>query len=1186
MSSTQDSKIGPVSPLLSRPPEEASLSRLLERARVYRWRGTVASRMLSLTLSPQLAALFGTNGETFELDLDDVLERRCHANDASRARLALATAMSPAAGDPSFRVELRLWNTKERRWWWCLLMGEAHGESDSNTLHFDGALQPLHDSVALQETLAEKRRADQRAQIMLDATPLCANFWDEDFRNVDCNQEAVNLFGLKDKQEYLDRFADLSPKFQPDGRPTSEKAAEMVSKAFREGYARFEWLHQTLKGEPIPAEITLRRVKSGDGFIVAGYTRDLRELKATMAKKQEADERAQIMLDATPLCVNFWDEGFNNVDCNQEAVALFDLKNKQEYLARFFDLSPEFQPDGRRTSEKAGEMIQKAFAEGFAKFEWMHQKLNGDPVPAEITLRRVKRGEGYIVAGYTRDLRELKATLAKKQEADERAQIMLDATPLCVNFWDESFKNVDCNQEAVHLFGLKNRQEYLDRFFELSPEFQPDGRRSAEKASEMIHMAFTEGFAKFEWMHQKLDGEPIPAEITLRRVKRGDSYIVVGYTRDLRELKATMAKKQEADERTQLMLDATPLCVNLWDENFNNVDCNQEAVNLFDLKSKREYLDRFFELSPEFQPDGRRSAEKAVEMITAAARTGTCVFQWMHQKLNGEPMPSEITLRRIKHGDGYIIAGYTRDLRQLKAAMADLENERAFLKQVMASSPVCFTILVEGVARFTTPFTEEFLGLDLGGALSDYFLDPRDALQLFSDLDRDKTLNWRPVTLRAANGKIRDMLANMFFTTYEGQRGVMTWLVDVTDMKNAERELRRARDVAEEATRSKSGFLANMSYELRTPMNAIMGLTHLLMRTDATPQQREYLNKTEQSSRALLRIIDDILDLSSFEAGEVLLQDAPFALAPLLQDFKPMLRRRLDENNLVLEVQQSKALPKALRGDQQRLMQVLQNLVENAIKHTRDGRVTIAAAEKERDEAGFVVQFSVADTGEGMSAETVAKVFMTFSEVDFSMSRRAGGTGLGLPICMRLVKAMKGELWCESREGYGTTVYFTARFGFASEEELAAAELREGALQNAKSGASLTSRSASASGIKVLLVDDISLHQVIALEILAIGGYRVDAVGSGREALEALSRRHYDIVLLDLQMPDMDGFQTAAEIRKRRALQEIPLVAMSARTLQEDRDRCIAAGMNDYVAKPVEPSALYAVLERWSRKPS
>lgn len=388
----------------------------------------------------------------------------------------------------------------------------------------------------------------------------------------------------------------------------------------------------------------------------------------------KVDERTKIILDAAPLSCELWDEYCNIIDCNQEAVNLFELSGKQEYLDRFFELSPEYQPNGSLSKDEALMKIQETFKTGRTHFEWMHKKLNGEPIPSETTMVRVESEEGPIIAAYTHDLRALKASQVKEVEANERARIMLDATPLCCNLWDENFNNIDCNQEAVNLFGLSSKQEYLDRFFELSPEYQPDGQLTTDKALKNIKEAFKTGRIRFEWMHQKLNGDPVPSEITLVRVKRGDVYIVAGYTRDLRELKASQAIADEANERTRIMFESTPLCCNFWDENFNNIDCNQEAVNLFELSSKQEYLDRFNELSPEYQPDGQLSGDKALIKIKEAFETGRTRFEWMHQKLNGDPVPSEITLVRVKRGDGYIVVGYTRDLRELKETVAMLNQ--------------------------------------------------------------------------------------------------------------------------------------------------------------------------------------------------------------------------------------------------------------------------------------------------------------------------------------------------------------------------------------------------------------------------------------------------------------------------------------------------------------------------------
>ncbi|MCL2655842.1 MAG: sensor domain-containing diguanylate cyclase [Betaproteobacteria bacterium] len=381
-----------------------------------------------------------------------------------------------------------------------------------------------------------------------------------------------------------------------------------------------------------------------------------------------ANKCDRIMLDATPLCCGIWDESCHIIDCNQAAVELFGLANKDEYLTLFFELSPEYQPCGGASKEAMNKYLAQAFETGRTRFEWMHRKLDGEPLPSEITLVRIERGngQGHAVVAYTRDLRELKKTFTEFREANERARIMLDAIPVCCKLWDENHRIIDCNQEMVDLFGGASKQECIERFDDLSPVLQPCGRSSKEMAFEYIEKAFEVGRVRFEWMHQKFDGEPIPAEITLVRVQYGSKNVVAGYIHDLRELKASFAEMQEANERIQIMFDATPLCCNFWDENLRAIDCNQEAVNLFELSSKQEYLDRFFELSPRYQPLGRLSEEMAKEYVCKAFETGRVRFEWMHQKLNGEPIPAEITLVRVKRKDKFVVAGYTRDLRELK----------------------------------------------------------------------------------------------------------------------------------------------------------------------------------------------------------------------------------------------------------------------------------------------------------------------------------------------------------------------------------------------------------------------------------------------------------------------------------------------------------------------------------------
>jgi len=281
-----------------------------------------------------------------------------------------------------------------------------------------GVLLAVILSVILLNIVAGRRKAEERTRVMLDSIPLVANFWDKDHQNIDCSKEALKLFGLSSKNEYMEKFFDLSPEYQPDGRVSREKALYFVSKAFNEGYCRLEWLHRRLSGELIPCEVTLVRAKFENDYIVCGYTRDLRELKAMMKKLREADECTQVLFDATPLSCFMIDNRFNIVECNQEIVRLFGLANKQEYINSVFSFFPEYQPSGELSKDRYNKYLSEAFEEGYCRFEWMHQKPDGEPVPTEVTFVRVKFKGEYAVAGYIRDLRELKAMVAEMRRAE------------------------------------------------------------------------------------------------------------------------------------------------------------------------------------------------------------------------------------------------------------------------------------------------------------------------------------------------------------------------------------------------------------------------------------------------------------------------------------------------------------------------------------------------------------------------------------------------------------------------------------------------------------------------------------------------------------------------------------------------------------------------------------------------
>ena len=748
--------------------------------------------------------------------------------------------------------------------------------------------------------------------------------------------------------------------------------------------------------------------------------------------------------------------------------------------------------------------------------------------------------------------------------------------------------------------------------------------------------------------------------LTVRPYKR-----VEEQNRNLEELNRTVREQSELildeRERLKLLLDTTPLACTLWDREFHVYECNNEALKLFRLKEKSEYLDRFFDLSPEYQPDGTLSRDKAYTMIDIAFIKGVCVFDWMHQMKDGEPVPCEITLVRVEYADGYVVAGYARDMREHIRMMREIEHRDNMLNAGNRSAAALLSVSDE--SKFEEALQEgmgyigRYMDVDRIYIWRNVMVEGDLCYKLMHEWLNDTGQQGTPVDSNTVfsyskynpewydkftrgicvNGPLKNLdesdkrvlimygmksilVIPMFlqeslwgFVSFEDCRSERSFSDDEIDILRSSGLIMISAFIRHEmnksileANQAKSDFLANMSHEMRTPLNAIIGLSELSLGSGELGGD-DYINveTINSAGMTLLNTVNDILDISKIEAGRFDLDPVDYDIPSMINDTVAQSIMYADENNVRFILSVDENLPTSMHGDELRIRQIINNLLSNAFKYTRDGSVefTIAceAADQDSNDADADarrvkdgdrawVTISVRDTGIGIRQENIDDLFNNFTRMDTKANRGIMGAGLGLPITKKLVEMMDGAITVESEYGKGSVfsvrlpqkivsarpigaevVELLERFDYPSHKRQRDAKLVRVSLPYAR----------------VLVVDDVQTNLDVAKGLMKPYNMEIDCMTSGRQAVNAIKEEkvRYNAVFMDHMMPGMDGMEATRLIREIGTdyASNVPIIALTANAVVGNEEMFLRNGFQAFVSKPIEIARLDAVIRQWVR---
>ncbi len=939
---------------------------------------------------------------------------------------------------------------------------------------------------------------------------------------------------------------------------TQDQAREALSEAMAGGTGHFVGSFLTSDGEPRKWDVVVTPISDAEG-----RPEKLLVVSRDITERQAAEEKFRIVFEQSSDAHLLFAKD-TIVDCNIAAVRMLGFESKDDLLAvPMSSLSPEYQPDGAASMERAAEIRAFLKEHGRHSCEWNFLRQSGDEFPVEITLTVVELLGRRVQLAVWHDLTERKQAEAALRESEERFQAFMNHSPVVAFIKDDEGRILYMNEVMEQRFQVNLDEMYGKTDHDWLPADIAAAVATVDRRvlvsgrpEQVIELVPTPDGTAREWLVMKF------------RIGASDGpKMLGGVAIDVSEQRAAERALQNSERYFRELFDEAPVAYHELDLANRITRVNATEFQMLGYSAEEMV--------------GRAMADFIVRQASGAApeeEGPQGSVERIFRRKDGRKVP--VLMRQTVMTDG---AGKVCGMRATLQDISALKRKEQELRYAEEKYRSIFENAIEGIFQ-TTP---EGSYMSVNPALASiYGYDTPDEL-MGTVTHIAKQLYVRPgrraefAAIMLEKGSVTDFESQIYRkdgsiiwiserarTVRDGDGKLLYYegtVEDVTARRETEEAIKNARDTALESARLKSEFLANMSHEIRTPMNGIIGMTGLLLDTELTPKQKDFAQTISSSSDALLTIINDILDFSKIEAGMLVFEEIDFELGAVVEGSVELLAARAAAKGIELASLVYDDVPAGVRGDPGRLRQVLTNLIGNAVKFTERGEVVVKAHCQEADDTHVTVRYSIKDTGIGIDQKAQEKLFQAFVQADGSTTRRFGGTGLGLAICKQLVAGMGGEIGVISEPGAGSTFWFTARY-----EKLV-------------DGSPVPPRPAQLQNVRVLTVDDNETNRAILQHLFSSWQMQEQQAGSGAEALsilhgEAARGKMFDLAVLDMQMPGIDGLELARQMKKDPRFASVRLVMLTSLDQQEDPDALRETGVDAYLTKPVKQSQLYDCL--------